>query len=183
MPDRCSLDPAADGVVGLVAADAASFLDIEPYLLGSGSRCFRGSNIGMRRDQRKCPSAIIAMSPLHRGSRPAQIGFGSGSALRRSRGRVLQSSPPYAASTHTSPHVAASNKIAPSVFRVLALADRAAMIASIPRHCDGDTGENQPRISTSSRRVAVPSGLAPGRQASRARALAVLDFQVAKIMQ
>ena len=66
-PDRYSLDPAADGVFGLAAADAASFLNMELCLLGLESQGFPGCNVGMGSGQRKCPSAIIAMFPLHRG--------------------------------------------------------------------------------------------------------------------
>src|SRR5271155_4187028 len=50
--------------------DAASG-DIEFCLLG-WSQGFPGSNIGIGRGQRKCPSAIIAMSPLHRGRSPVR---------------------------------------------------------------------------------------------------------------
>ena len=39
----------------------------------------------MGRGQRKCPSAIIAMSALHRGRRPRQTRFGRGSPIKRSR--------------------------------------------------------------------------------------------------
>ena len=39
----------------------------------------------MGRGQRKCPSAIIAMSARHRGRRPRQTWFGYGSPIRRSR--------------------------------------------------------------------------------------------------
>jgi hypothetical protein len=58
----------ADGV-GLVTADAPSYLDMELCLLWSGSQGFLGKDIGMGRGQRKCPSAIIAMSALHRGQK------------------------------------------------------------------------------------------------------------------
>lgn len=47
---------------------------MEPSLL-------RG-NIGMGGGQRKCQSAIIAMSPLHRGPRPARTAFATCGAQR-----------------------------------------------------------------------------------------------------
>jgi len=74
-PDRYSRDPAADGVVGQATADTASFLDMELCLPGSEAERVPGCNIGMGGSQRKCSSAIIAMSPLHRGPSPGQTRF------------------------------------------------------------------------------------------------------------
>ena len=65
-------DARAEGAAGPVTADGASFLDIELCLLWPGSQGFLRSNIGMGRVQLKCPSAIVAMSALHRGRRPRQ---------------------------------------------------------------------------------------------------------------
>jgi len=78
----------ADGVAGLVTADAPSYLDMELCLLGREAKASLGRNIGMGEGQRKCPSAIIAMSPLHSGPRPRQTRFGDGGA-QTSRGKAL----------------------------------------------------------------------------------------------
>src|SRR5258706_13282218 len=81
----------ADGVAGLVTADAPSFLDMELCLLWSESQGFLGSNIGMGRGEWKCPSVIIAMSALHRGRRALLFhACGKRVGVRSGRPRLLR---------------------------------------------------------------------------------------------